>query len=299
MVPAIGLSILGAWAIAQARSWLIPVAVALAGLYFMVSITETHVTEKYFYARARKIKYLVTALESLPKADAENKILLSGVDNDLFWSCFFDDPFRLIGITEIYLAPGSEKGIDTHQEWGGISRFVISPSDAYVAISHGHGKIYELVGRQLRDLTPLYLPALAAQYSAAHADFVDVGDPTYQSSLGPTWYQPERGFRWMPKTATVKIAGPRQGGQILEITGYCPALLVDKGPLEVRFRADGIDIGKMTLHQPDQDFKLRFTMPPQLAGRPTLELEIEVGRTVQAAGDQRPLGLIFGTFTMK
>jgi hypothetical protein len=299
MVPVIGIAILGAWAMAQSRSWLIPVALAVAGLYAIVSIDETHVTENYFYVRARRVKYLVTALQALPRTDAANKILLSGIDNDLFWSCFFDDPFRLIGIAEIYLAPGTERGIDPHQEWGGISRFVISPTDAYVAISHGQAKIFEMEGRRLRDLTTLYLPTLAAQYSAAHPTFVDVADPAYQSRLGPTWYQPERGFRWMPKTAAVTIAGPRQAGQVLEITGYCPAVLVAKGPLEVAFRADGVEIGKATLRQPDQAFALKFPVPPQLAGKPTMELEIEVNRTIASGHDPRPLGLVFGTFTIK
>jgi hypothetical protein len=299
MVPVIGLAILGAWAMAQARGWLIPAVIALAALYAMVSIDETYVTERYFYVRARRVKYLVTAIESLPRADAANKVLLSGIDNDLFWSCVFDDPFRLIGIREIYLAPGTEKGIDPHVEWGGISRFLISPTDAYLAISHGHAKIYELVARRLHDVTPLYLPGLAEQYSMAHPDFVDVADPTYQSRLGPTWYQAERGYRWMPKTATVMIAGPRKPGQSLEVTGYCPAPLVARAPLDVSFRADGIEIGKATLRQPDQAFTLKFAMPPQLTGKPTLELEVEVSRTTETASDQRPLGLVFGTFTMK
>ena len=299
MVPIIGIAILGAWAIAQARGWLIPAAVALAGLYFLVSIVDTHVTENYYYKQARKNKYLITALEALPQPDRANKILLSGIDNDTFWACVYDDPFRLIGITEIYLAPGTETAIDAHNEWGGISRFVINPSDAYLAISHGHAKIYEMDGRRLRDLTPIYQPALAAQYAAAHPDFVDVADLTYRSRLGPTWYQPERGFRWMPKTAVVTIAGPRHSGEVLEITGYCPALLVAQGPLDVWFRTEGIEIGKATLRQPDQDFKFDFPMPAKLTGQQTLALEIEVSRTTQVGGDKRPLGLIFGTFRMK
>ena len=56
-------------------------------------------------------------------------VLLSGVDNDFFWSGFYDDPFRLIGIKEIYLAPGSEAAIEPHPEW-------VTPETAYLATGH-------------------------------------------------------------------------------------------------------------------------------------------------------------------
>jgi hypothetical protein len=299
MVPVIGLAILGAWALAEARGRLIPVAIALAGLYFTVSIIEMYLTENFYYARAHRIKYLITAIEALPQRGPDNKILLAGVDDDLFSSCFMDDPFRLIR-AKVYLAPGVEQGINPNPAWGDISRYVISSSDAYMLISQGRGKIYELTGRRLRDLTALYLPALAAEYKEdAAPKFVDVADSTYQNRLGDTWYKAEGHFRWMPKTATVKIAGPEKDGAALEITGYCPALVLDKGPLEVWFRADGVEIGKASLHQPDQAFDLHFPVPHQLMGRDALQLEIEVSRTAQAGVDPRPLGLIFGTFRMK
>ncbi len=298
VVPVIGLAILGGWALAQARGRMVPVAVALAGLYFMASILETHIAENYYYVRARKIKYLMTALQSLPHREGQT-IMLAGVDNDLFWSGFPDDPFRLIGIYHVYLVPGSEQAIDPHQESGGISRFVLNPSDAYQAVVQGEAKVYEMQGRRLLDLTSLYQPVLAAQYSAAHPDFVDVADSIYQNRLGPTWYRSEGRFRWMPKTATVKIRGPRKTGQTLLVTGYCPALVVAKGPQEVWFRADGVDIGKASLSEPNKAFQLSFPLPAQLVGKDTLDLEIEVSRTSQANPDPRPLGLIFGTFTMK
>jgi hypothetical protein len=44
---------------------------------------------------------------------------------------------------------------------------------------------------------------------------------------------------------------------------------------------------------------VRFALPPQLVGRPQVELQIEVSRTTQLANDERPLGLAFTTFTIK
>jgi hypothetical protein len=104
----------------------------------------------------------------------------------------------------------------------------------------------------------------------------------------------------MPKTATVKIAGPRKAGQILEVTGYCPFAVVAQGPLEVSFRADGIHFGSASLTRPNQHFDLKLPLPSTLIGRPLIELEIEVSRTIQPGGtDPRTLGLVLQTFTIK
>jgi hypothetical protein len=75
--------------------------------------------------------------------------------------------------------------------------------------------------------------------------------------------------------------------------------VVAKGPVEVSFRAGGVAIGTATLKKPDEHFELQFTVPSELVGGSTMEIEIEVSRTIQVAGDTRSLGLTFGTFTLQ
>ena len=298
MAPAIGLAILSAWAIASARGLAAIVAVVLAALYLTVSIADIRMTERYFYNRARGMKYIALGLKALPYLDANKAILIDGVDNDLFWSGISDDPFRLIGISRIYVTPGSEAFIDPHQEWGGISRFVIGLDDALSLLEMHEALVVEIKGRGVRDITEQYLAR--AQFAAHHPEFVAVADPLYRDRLGPTWYQVEQNFRWMPQTATVKIAGPRKAGQILEVTGYCPFAIVAQGPLQVSFRGDGIHIGSASLTRPNQHFDLKLPLPSTLVGRPLIELEIEVSRTIRPGGtDPRTLGLVLQTFTIK
>ena len=298
LVPSIGLAILGAWGLAGARGYAAAIAAVCALLYLTVSIADIHMTEKFFYNRARRVKYIVLGLEALPPADAGKAILLDGVDNDLFWSGVSDDPFRLLGISRVYITPGSEARIDPHPEWGGISRFVISLADALPLLANHQALVFELKGRELRDITEPYFAK--AQIAAMRPEFVDVADPLYRGRLGPTWYQIEQNFRWMPKTATLKIAGPQRAGQVLEVTGYCPAAVLAKGPLRVFFRGDGIDIGSRRLILPDQHFDLELPLPAALIGRSTIELEIEVSHTTQVpGGDPRTLGLVLQTFTIK
>ncbi len=180
-----------------------------------------------------------------------------------------------------------------------IGRYIISLDDAAVALRRGEVVAFGIDGRHLRDVTEPYLATVSTQFSAAHPDFVDLADPLFKSRLGPTWYRPERDFRWMPKTATIKMGGPKKPGQVLDITGYCPAAVLEKGPQTVVFRADGIRFGTATLTGSNKGFDLHFPLPDALVGKSTIEISIELGHTIQVGADIRPLGLIFSTFTMK
>lgn len=298
-VPSIGFAMLAGWAIAEAQGFFRAIAIVLASLYLTIAITDIHTAEKYNYARARRVKYLVTGLDPLPRAWAGKRILLAGIDNDLFWSGVYPDPFRLIGIRQIYLAPGSEQAIDPHPEWGGISRFSITSAEAVLALKSQQAVVLELDGRRLKDVTDAYLPRLVQQLNGRAIDFVDVADPRYADRLGPGWYPVETGFRWMSKTASVKIERPKKAGQELRITGFCPRGAIAQGPLEVSFRADHAVIGSTVLTQPNQPFNLHFVLPGPFEGTQMLEIEIDLNRTFQVPGDPRTFGLVFGTFALE
>jgi hypothetical protein len=282
-------------------------AVALSGLYLATAIADTRLTERYFYDRARRMKYLILGLEEFEKQRQSSgdrleskKIILTAIDNDLYWAGFCDDPFRLLGLNQVFLAPGSEKQIDQHPDLScPITRYIISVDDAAVAMRQGEVAAFAIEGRHLHDVTEPYLATLSAQFSAAHPDFVDLADPVFKTRLGTTWYRVEKDFRWMPKTATIKMGGPKKPGQVLEVTGYCPAAVLEKGPQTVVFRADGIQFGAATLSDSSRRFELHFPLPDELVGKNTIEISIEVGHTIQAGADIRPLGLILSTFTMK
>lgn len=300
-VPTIGLAILAGWAVASS-SWPITraAAVLLCGLYLTASIADIYSAEHYFYVRSRRMKYLIKGLESQQKIQPHKTVVLQGIDNELFWTGFCDDPFRLVGLSHTYLAPGSEQNIQRHPEWGcDVSIFFLRLDDAIPMLRHHEASVFTLQGRRLVDITQPYLDAVFPQFLDKHPEFVDIGDPAYGSRLGPTWFPPEQNYRWMPKTATVKIGGPKKAGQKLVASGFCPAALLAQGPLKVSFRADGVDLGAATLSQPDRPFQLEFPLPPELIGKALIEVEIEVSRTVHPPNDTRSLGLVFTTFNIK
>lgn len=300
VVPSIGLAILGAWALASARGRTAVVADVLTVLYCTLSIADLHNTEKYFYNRARAMKCILLGLKALPAAETSQAILIDGVDNELFWSGISDDPFRQLGISRVYLTPGSEALINPHPEWGGISRFVIGRDDALSLLTNHRAVVFELQGRNLDDVTGRYLARV--HFALDHPEFIAVANPLYGNRLGPTWYQIEQNFRWIPKAATVRIAGPKAPGQSLEVTGYCPAVVLSQGPLQVSFHGDGIAIGSVSLNRPNQHFDLKLPLPSALIGRPGIEVEVEVNHTIRrsaSGNDPRTLGLVLQTFTIK
>ena len=301
MLPAIGPAILAGWAIASSkRAATLATCIALAGLYLALSITDTHTTEKFFYDRARRMKYLVQGLQSQEQIKPRRVALLTGIDNDLFWTGFCDGPFWLIGLSGVYLTPNPRMAIEEHPGSGcDVSHFFIAPEDAVHLLRGSDVGVFVLEGRRVRDVTASYRETAWAEFSKSHPGYVDVADPAYEKSLGPAWYAVEGNYRWMPKTATVTIHGPTQPGQTLEADGFCPGALLTRGPLVVTFRADGVKIGAVTLTQANEPFQLQFALPANLVGRPQMELEIEVSRTLQSPPDPRQLGLIFTTFTIK
>ncbi len=279
MVPSIGLAILGAWALTAARGSAAVLAAVFALLYCTLSIGHGYSTEKYFYNRARPMKYIVQGLQVLPQAQAGSAILIDGVDNDLFWSGISDDPFRLMGISRVYLTPGSETFIDPHPEWGGISRFVISLDQAIPMLQNHQAVVLKLNGRELTDATARFLARV--HFAADHPEFVDVGDPLYGSRLGPTWYQIEGDYQM---DAENRHRANRRSFQVRPDSGS-HGLLSRRcsGPRPARsfLPGDGIEIGSAVLNRPDQHFDLKLPLPAALVGRPDIEVAIEVSRTTR------------------
>ncbi|MDQ6759896.1 MAG: hypothetical protein M3Z32_08535 [Acidobacteriota bacterium] len=294
-IPAIGLAMLGAWALASTN---FRAAYGLAALYLILSITDLHSAHAFYYARARAMKHLVRGLERASHDIAGKKVFLNGVDNDLFTSGFWDDPFRLIGIQQIYLTPGSERAIDPHPEWGGISRWVIPLDSTLAALDKNEAVVYAVSFEGIRNITSSYHAMVSAERLLQERDTVDVGNPIYAERLGPGWYKIEQGSRWMGKSASVKLSGPKTAAEQLSVKSFCPEAVVSRGPITLSFSADGNKLGSATLRRPDT-FELRFRLPAALVGKDTIVVTAEVSRTLTPPNDPRELGMPFGTFSIR
>ncbi len=119
---------------------------------------------------------------------------------------------------------------------------------------------------------------------------VDLATHLFDPQLGPGWYPPEGGIRWMSGRATLRLEGPHSAEEKLYLSGYCPAQQLALGPLELRVWADGLALPGVLIAAPDESFEFLLDLPAELAGRACVEIVLSVNRTFTPPGDQRELG---------
>jgi len=276
-LPSIGLAWLAGWAIS--KSWesglgAKAAALALGGIYFAASAAGIDSQERWYASRGQRMRGVIEGVAAVVEAHPGNAVALKGVDAELKNSGFADRPFRLVGADRVWLMSD------------------VSSEKLFSEVESGQVRILEVSDSGTQDVTQTF-------ELDQHLNFVDVGNPDYAARLGPTWYSPENGFRWAPKSASVYVAGPKSQEERLHVTGFAPAPLLASGPATLVFRADGTEIGRATVSKPGESFALEFALPAKTIGQKTVEISVETSRTFRPPGDTRELGMVFGTFAVR
>ena len=297
-LPLVGLAWLAGAAMVQAwRSHMVfrAISAVLAAAFLVGSISEISINTAWFRARAERMRALYRAAE---KVRPGNVLMLAHVNNELFQSGFQDEPFRLIGVNRVYLAPGTEKAIEARQDLGGTSSFTMPIEEAMRLLDRNELTVLDAGGAVPQDVTASFGATLRDEVLQSTRNFVDVGNPVYSSKIGPEWYKVENGFRWMPKRATVQLAAPKSPSERLYVTGHRAGTALSAGPVIVTLSANGKEIGSATVAEMDGPFAFDIPLHADLVGKP-LALTVELSKTFHPPGDHRELGLIFGTFEVK
>jgi hypothetical protein len=300
-LPAIGTSLVGAFAAASAarRQW--PwkaVSAAVLLLFLAVQAPYAARSSKWWYERSKKIESVVLAVAAERQLFPATTFILTRVDDALFYSGFWDGAFQAFGVRDTYVDPAAHEQIHVDPSLGDISKYFLDPADLQEGLLDHGVQVLSVAGPVLIDETPRFE---AAAKLAAHLapQRVDAGTPHSQSSLRGAWYQLETDHRWIGKSAGVILAGPKAAGGQVRITGYCPSVVVARGPLHVKVTADGEVIGELALSKGDARFEAAFPLPPGTVGKPSIEIDVELDRTFRAPGDTRELGLVFGSFEIR
>jgi hypothetical protein len=231
-VPAIGLAITLASSLTAAP---LPLAAAMLLLLLPVSWLSTW----RFTQRAR---YRTTAWESIMDGVAQiaarhpgKAIYLEGIGTDLFIQGFTDNPFRLIGLSNVKLTPHEAASIDTHGWIASMSPFTVPAEAALHALDSGAAFVFRFEGDRFRHTTPSYRTRLAASELASAAPTrVELGNTMYDYLLGPGWFEPSDGYRWMGRSARATLGG---SGRHLHVRGFCAPAQLAAGPLHLAVKA--------------------------------------------------------------
>ncbi len=301
-IPAIGLAMLGGWAVVGGwRSGLMGriAALVLAVIYVGSNSTVAREETRYNFERSRGLRALVRGVERAHELHPGKIILLKGVRSDLFWSGFADHPFRLLGISEVYLVPDSENDIEAHPELGEPREFVLPKAATLLAIRKGRAVIYEASSERLLNITGFYSKLALSTWKPELPQNVDAGEELFSDQFTKGWYSVENGYRWMPQQAAVRLGGPKTAGEKLHLSGFAPEELFRSGPVHLTVSADGEMLSRFTLGARDTEFDLTAAMPPSSVGKSETLIMLETDRVYVPPLDGRKLSLAFGKFRIQ
>ncbi len=265
-VPAIGIAMLGAYAVGSLRqfavAWRIATVLVIV-LYTVASVRASWAQTVWQHARAAKVEDLVLAVEEIHQAAPGKIILLEGIDTDLFWSGVADLPFRAKSIPSVYLAPGSEARIQAAPEL--LSKYVLPQAIARRALEANRAVVYRFDGQLLHDATA----HAGAKWTEEEPRFVNIGDPVFGDYVGAGWRAAADGRRRMDGAGTIHIAAPRETREGLYIGVF------EKRDFLPRVRVNGVEV-PVALGQRDIDLsEFRATLPAEAVQWKRIEVTIE------------------------
>ncbi|WP_321472393.1 hypothetical protein [uncultured Paludibaculum sp.] len=268
-------------------------AVAVLGAHLSFALPINRQITMWRYDRGHRIRALVEGLERAHELHPDKILLVSGIDSDLFWSGFFDQPFHLFGVSDVYILPGGLQAIDAHPELGDLIQFVASPGFVGRVVSKGHAAVYSFEDTVLRNITRKYARQLPREWLTLRPKEVNAGLPDFANDLGEGWFPADLSWRWMGRSAEVYISGPERASERLYVAGYCPKEHL-KTPLGLSVKVDGLPVGDASITAANDSFECGFDLPPAVVGRPQITVRIEVTRTIREPENGRELGVVFG-----
>jgi hypothetical protein len=302
MAPVIGLAMLAGWGVA--RAWHgHKAAGAGASLLLLAYATGMNIEIRkvlaWRYEHSARLETVLDRVARIFRRHPAPAVLLAGVDEDLYASGFSDRPFRLYGISRVFLVPGDEQALGARSPGlRGLDSYTISAADAAAALDRARALVLWISGDTVQNITEAYRLRLRAEAPSGEQRRIDAGVPGSGDKLGPEWYPVENGFRWMPHQASVRLAGPDKAGEVLHLEGFAPAAVIQPGPLTLTVKALGVTLGAVRLSKPNDRFSFDFPLPDSLVGKPRIDVVLALDRTF-ASPDGRTLGLIFGVFEIR
>ena len=299
-LPSIGLAMLAAYALASAwRSgigWGVP-AVLLAAAYAVTMISADRSEVTWWQHRSIAIQRMVLGVARAHQLHPAEAILLDGVDEQLFSAGVYHHAFLVVGAPAVYLTPGSAARIGPLDV--PAQDFELPGGPTVHGLDHNQIVVYEVGGRRLKAITSTYTNTIAQKLDTNPPRLVEVCNPLMAYLLGPEWYAPEEGFRWMPRRATLRVGGPHSRSDRLYLNGFCPPAELQAAPMRARVWLDGTPLGELLLKSDDSPFHVSLAIPDQSVGKKHVEIAVEAGRTFRAGQDGRELSLAFWSFEIR
>ncbi len=301
VLPTLGLAMLSGCALARAWTQPLPwklAALALAAAYAEPMVRFDWSISAWWLNRTLEVERMVLGVVRAHQLHPDKAILLDGVDSPAFWSGVVHHPFRIFGISDVYLVPGSEAYIESRPAVGSVYDFVLPGGPTLQAAKADRIVVYHLGPERLKAITSAYEEAAFHRFGPEAPRRVDAGNPLMEYLLGPEWYPADDGSRWMPRRATLRIGGPRTAVEKLYLMGFPPPHL-SQDTVSIKVTVNGIALPEVRLDLTGTTFAAALPLPDQLVGKPEVQVLLETDCVFHTQADTRELGLNFGTFEIR
>jgi hypothetical protein len=260
-VPGIGIALLAAFAIQEAR---FPAAACLL-IYLGASLPKAVNTVRWEHARGQRLESLALGVEDVRRHAPGKIILLEGIDSDFFWSGIADLPFRALEIPHVYLAPAEFTNIDAPRDL--LSKYVLPPALTRRTLDAGAAVLYRFDGSLLRRATPGALPGEDEPH------FVNIADDAFRDYLGNGWSAGPRSLRAMSGTASVTIGGPRTAADYLYIGVF------ETHDFHLTVQANSVELPVELAFRNIDLSEYRATLPPEALDWTSLQVTLRADRS--------------------
>lgn len=301
-IPAIGLSLTAAIGIAAAWNARWPLRAAglvLVTTYMLAGIKPLRTSLRRSVETTLRIEALVGGVARAQRLHPGKTILLSEIDEKLFWLGVSENPFRLLGIDKVYMVPETSREIRQRPNFNPVTDYVLPAATTLAGLDRGTIVVYSAKGPRLKNVTALYEAKARATLVDEFPRRLDAGGALFTKYFVEGWYPPANGTRWMAKRGALRIGGPRSAGERLWISGFRPEHSRWTWPVELRAAVEGRPLQRHSVGPRDGQFQFDYALPAELAGRASIEIVLEVDRTFSPPEDRRSLGLAFSVFEVR
>ncbi len=294
-IPLIGLGMLAGYAVsstaAAAVHWRICAAIPILA-YLILCLPVARSATAWQRLKSLDVRALVLGVEAAHEAHPSQSIVLSGINRELFDNAVGQSAFFPLGLDNVYLAPDAAATIGGDAGMAVLDNLVLDPATLQHALTSRTVVLYSVAGDHLRNITEQYERSAPNRLIERLPLRVVVGNPLFSWLLGKEWLPIERGVRWMPGDASLRLGGPERTGSKLRIEGYCPDELLKRSSRHLIVTVDGEQIGQSEINDPESAFVRLFDLPPAVVGRNSILIGIRVTPVERRGGQD--YGLVFG-----
>ena len=293
VVPTIGLALFAANALHTAWGTNIVlriVVVILTALHVLPSAYMAWTSCLHARTESTVVKNLVLGVDQLTPNLRNKNIFLAGIDNQLFSTAIYHHPFRLLGMTRVYVTPEDAAKL---QPWQGIqdfSSFSLPANSVLHSLENGSGVALRFDGQRLTNITPSYREQLSKLVKAdGPPRRIDPGLSLFDEYLTSGWYLAEQRHRWMSQRVVLLIGNARNPGESLHVACSCAEIQQRDMPFTLTATIAGKRLPPVKITQCGTGLDFSFPLPK--GNTELLEVVLELDKTSKIEGDKRPLGL--------